>query len=282
MTEVPPSPRRRVAAGLLSGALVVLVACGGGDGGGGGEPPTEPTSSSIEGEVARTNDDAGLAGVQVSLAADDGSTQSTSTAGDGSYAFEGVAPGDYEVSVARVDLPELGSLVTSRDTAVSVEGSDPVSGVDFGFRQAETTVDAAVSEASPAAGDVVRVMVALELNPDVPEPFSSVVGEVSWDPDVADFVAGSQQSADAWDLGVVNTSTAGVLAFSAVSAGGAEPDGEGVVEVLTFDVEVPATGSSDVVPELSELQELDVATGASTPLLADLLVEESPTTLDVQ
>lgn len=237
----------------------------------------------VDGRVARTNDDSGLGGVQVTLTAAGGSVAgTTTTAADGTYAFAQVDPGDYGVSVPGGDFPALGSFVGARDTSITVGNAEAVSGVDFGFRQAEATVAAEPSGSSVAPGDVVTVTVALELNPEVPEPLSSAVGEVTWDPAVLSYVAGSASSSGSWDLAAANSSTAGTVTFSAVSAAGAAGDGSGRLPVLTFDLEAAATGSAEVAPALTELQELDTATGASTPLLADVLVGESPATVDVQ
>lgn len=238
----------------------------------------------VDGRVARANDDTGFGGVEVTLKDAGGSVvASASTSSDGTYSFSGVAPGDYTVSVPRESLPELGTFVTSSDTSITVGNAETVSGVDFRFRQAEATVTTTTgSEGSPSPGDVVTVTVALELNADVPEPLSSVAGEISWDPAVAGFVTGTGQAGSDWDLGVVNASGSGVLTFSAVSAGGAESGDGGDLVVLTFDMEATGTGSTDVAPSLSELQELDPASGASEPLLPDLLVEEAASSLDVQ
>lgn len=280
--------RSRAARALLAAAVglfvALFVACGGGDdGGGGGEPPMEPTSATVEGQVVRTNDDAGLAGVQVSLTDDGGAAQATTTDADGSYAFEEVETGEHTVSVERRDLPELGSLVSPQDTAVAVEGSDPVAGVDFRFRQAEATQTIDVSTGAAVQGETVTVTVSLGLNPDVPGPFSSVAGEITWDPAIATYVPASVQAADAgWDLGAVNPNTAGSLRFSAVSAQGAEAGTDDVLGVLTFEVEVTGSGSTEITPDFSELQRLDPETGASTGLLGEIVASEATAILDAQ
>lgn len=93
-------------------ALLALAACSGGGGDGG--PPTEPAKGAISGTVSAGG--AGVAGAAVALSGGGGTTQ---TSGAGTFAFNGVTPGSYTLTVTPPAGFVLGAEAATKNVTVA-------------------------------------------------------------------------------------------------------------------------------------------------------------------
>lgn len=123
-----PRVRRRAQAILV---LTALAACGGD---GPTELPGPAVDGSVAGIVARQKTGVGVSDVVVIAATPSGTVVgATFTAGDGSFAFDGLADGTYELSLAHLERAGVDprfEAIEPATTSVRV-GSDPAGEVVF-------------------------------------------------------------------------------------------------------------------------------------------------------
>lgn len=235
----------------------------------GGCRAAEPAGRLV-GTLVRANDGEPLGGVVVRLLRDGEEAARDTTTPTGDYVFGALAGGGYRVEPPGSGLPPVGGFRTQRAHRLRLLPGGTATSLDFGFRFLELAAALAPEAASAAVGDTLTVELHLRVE-ELGLPLATVRGRLSWPADRLE-AAGPAAPGPGWSL-QGGSREAGELTFAAVAADGVSGDAP---TVLTLPVAVRAAGDAEVRPELAALEALVPSSGATVPLLGDVLLELRP------
>lgn len=239
--------------------------------------------ATITGTVLRSNDQTPFTGIGAILSAEGAVLDTAYTDAAGQYAFGGLEPGSYTVSLD--GMPPFGTYTTGAAEQSVTVALDETATRDVGFEVPVVELSMVASDTTPTAGDTIRLTLILKA-PTLPQDLAGAAGFV-WNPDPTAWDHGDVPDVpDSWttdfDELALGDDEADSLRFAVASSAGEPADS---VVVLSAAVWTEVFGvepfTPNFTPELDQLETVDPATGETTPLLDFVLVHTDTLTLDV-